>query len=162
MSPVLLASPRSGGASGALLSITQPSSSANLPQAACVKRPDALHQRPVVQQVGQLGQGRHDARGGVRVIAKPIRVVAAVGQEVIRDGLFLHQDGQLQGWSVPRCAVVLDRRTDGPTQPRDERALVVEVDPVLGGDPILGPAPVGIPEPIDCRDAGFGYFPRPF
>ena len=162
MSPVLLASPRSGGASGRAALDHPAQLVANLPQAADVERPDALHQRGVVQQVGKLGQRRHDARGGVRVIAEPIRVVAAVGQEILRDGLFLHQDGQFQGWSVPRCAVVLDQRTDGPTQPRDERALVVEVDPVLGGDPILGPAPVGIPEPTNRRNAGLGYFPRPF
>ena len=83
------------------------------------------------------------------MIAEAIRVVAPIGVEVVLDGIFLQKDGQLQGRSVTRCAVVLHQRTDGPTEPRNECALVVEVDPVPGGDPILGPASVGIPKPIE-------------
>ena len=92
--------------------------------------------------------------------AEALRGVAAVRREVVRHGLVLEPDGQLERRTVAGRAVVLHERADGAPHAADEGGLDLDVDAVVAGGAFVVPVAVGVPQLVDRRNARLGHVAR--
>ena len=116
---------------------------ANVVEPVVVEGADTLHQARVAGQVGQLGERRHDAGGGVGVGAEGLAIVGAGREEELGSGFVGELNCQFEGSGAAGVAMQLDKGADRPRQSNDE-CCGMEFEPAL--NPTSVPALVRMPQ----------------